>query len=105
MHTNSGVPNKTAYLIADGTLTEPGGTVRAAAPSPASAPPARRRSTGRRLQMLTPGSDFVDLAVALHQSCANLAFSPAECATVTAAIEATELAPVDRADRAPPGDG
>ena len=26
VHTNSGVPNKTAYLIADGTVAEPGGT-------------------------------------------------------------------------------
>ena len=46
VHTNSGVPNKTAYLIADGTAAEPGGTFRAA-PSRASAPPGRRRSTGR----------------------------------------------------------
>ena len=44
------------------------------------------------LQMLTPGSDFVDLAAALQQACTTLAFTPAECATVSAAVDATGLA-------------
>ena len=103
VHTNSGVPNKTAYLIADGTVAEPGGTFAGRA-FPGIGTTRAATLYWATLQMLTPGADFVDLAVALQQSCANLAFSPAECATVTAAIEATELAPVDRPDRAPPGD-
>jgi Zn-dependent metalloprotease len=66
VHTDSGVPNKTAYLITDGTAAEPDGvfhgrvfagigTARAATLYWAT------------LQMLTPGSDFVDLAAALRK--------------------------------------
>jgi Zn-dependent metalloprotease len=91
VHTNSGVPNKTAYLIADGTATEPGGTF--AGRSFAGIGTARAATLyWATLQMLTPGSDFVDLAVALQQACVNLAFSAAECASVAAAVESTELA-------------
>ena len=90
VHTNSGVPNKTAYLITDGTLGEPGGTFAGRA-FPGIGTTRAATLYWATLQMLTPGADFVDLAVALQQACANLAFSPAECATVTAAIEATEL--------------
>ena len=90
VHTNSGVPNKTAYLIADGTVAEPAGAFHGRAfPG---------IGTGRTavlywttLQMLTPGADFLDLAAALRQACANLAFTAAECETVAAAVDATEL--------------
>ena len=91
VHTNSGVPNKTAYLIADGTAAEPDGAFRGRAfPGIGTA----RTATlyWATLQMLTPGADFVDLAAALRQSCTNLAYTALECATVTAAVESTELA-------------
>ncbi len=91
VHTNSGVPNKTAYLIADGTAAEPDGAFHGRAfPGIGTA----RTATlyWATLQMLTPGADFVDLAAALQQSCANLGYSALECATVTAAVESTELA-------------
>jgi hypothetical protein len=41
--------------------------------------------------MLTPGSDFVDLAAALRQACTTLAFATEECATVAAAVDVTGL--------------
>jgi Zn-dependent metalloprotease len=91
VHTNSGVPNKTAYLIADGTAAEPGGAFNGRAfPGIGTA----RTATlyWATLQMLTPGSDFQDLGLALQQSCTNLAFTAAECATVAQAADATGLA-------------
>ena len=91
VHTNSGVPNKTAYLIADGTAAEPAGAFRGRSfPGIGTA----RTATlyWATLQMLTPGADFADLAAALRQACTNLAYSALECATVTAAVESTELA-------------
>jgi Zn-dependent metalloprotease len=47
VHTNSGVPNKVAYLITDGTVAEPGGAFLGRA-FPASARPTPPRSTGPR---------------------------------------------------------
>ena len=90
VHTNSGVPNKTAYLITDGTAGEPGGAFAGHAFAGIGA---ARAATlyWATLQMLTPGSDFQDLSLALTQSCSNLAFSPAECATVSQAVDATGL--------------
>ena len=90
VHTNSGVPNKTAYLITDGTAAEPGGAF--AGRTFAGIGSARAATLyWAALQMLTPGSDFQDLGLALAQSCANLAFTPDECATVSQAVEATGL--------------
>jgi Zn-dependent metalloprotease len=91
VHTNSGVPNKTAYLIVDGTAAEPGGAF--AGRTFAGIGPGRAAVLyWTTLQMLTPGSDFQDLADALRQACTNLAFTPAECATVSQAVDATGLA-------------
>jgi hypothetical protein len=90
VHTNSGVPNKAAYLIADGTVAEPGGAFGGRTfPGIGTA----RTATlyWAALQMLTPGSDFADLAVALRQACANLAYTAGECATVAAAVQVTGL--------------
>ena len=91
VHTNSGVPNKTAYLISDGTAAEPGGAFRGRAF--AGIGPERTATLyWATLQMLTPGSDFVDLANGLRQACLNLAFTAEECASVGSAVDATELA-------------
>jgi bacillolysin len=90
VHTDSGVPNKTAYLITDGTAAEPGGAFQGRAF--AGIGTARAATLyWATLQMLTPGADFVDLAAALRQACANLGYSAAECATVDAAVGATGL--------------
>jgi hypothetical protein len=97
VHTNSGVPNKAAYLIADGTAGEPGGAFNGRA-----FPGIGTDKTGLLywsvLQMLTPGADFADLAAALQQSCANLAgagtggLTVSDCQSVAAATAATGLA-------------
>jgi hypothetical protein len=97
VHTNSGVPNKTAYLIADGTAAEPGGAFAGHAFAGIGTD-----KTGllywSALLMLTPGADFTDLAAALQQSCANLAgvgaggVTAADCQSVAAATAATGLA-------------
>ena len=90
MHTNSGVGNKTAYLISQGTRRS------RAAPSTA------RRSTGidgadtgltktgklyfDAITKLTSGSDYANLASVLEQSCADFVtsgtagFTAADCA-------------------------
>lgn len=96
VHTNSGVPNKTAYLIADGTAAEPGGAFNGY--SFAGIGTAKTALVHwAALNLLTPGADFVDLAAALQAGCATLAASGAggttaqDCATVTAATAATGL--------------
>lgn len=90
VHTNSGVPNKTAYLIVDGTAAEPGGAFQGRAfPGIGTARASVLYWT--TLQMLTPGADFQDLAAALRQACTDLAFSPQECVTVGAAVDVTGL--------------
>jgi Zn-dependent metalloprotease len=90
VHTNSGVPNKAAYLITDGTVAEPGGAFLGRA-FPGIGPAHAATLYWTALQMLTPGSDFVDLAAALQQACTTLALPAAECATVAAAVEVTGL--------------
>ncbi len=91
VHTNSGVPNKAAYLIVDGTVGEAGGAFRGQTFAGIGAARAAALYWTTE-QMLTPGSDFADLAATLNQACVNLAFTPAECATVAAATTVTELA-------------
>jgi bacillolysin len=91
VHTDSGVPNKAAYLIADGTGAEPGG-VFAGRAFPGIGLARTATLYWATLQMLTPGADFADLAAALEQACTTLAFTPDECATVVAAVDATGLA-------------
>lgn len=96
VHTNSGVPNKTAYLVVDGTAGEPGGAFNGAS-FPGIGPDKAAAVYWASLQMLTPGADFTDLAAVLRQSCANLAgagtagLTTADCSSVAAAAAATGL--------------
>ena len=96
VHTNSGVPNKTAYLIVDGTVAEPGGVFNGQS-FPGIGPDKTAVLYWTVMRTLTPGSDFADLAAVLSQSCANLAgagaagITAADCATVQAAVTATGL--------------
>jgi bacillolysin len=96
VHTNSGVPNKTAYLVVDGTAGEPGGAFNGAA-FPGIGPDKAALLYWTALQSLTPAADFGDLAVVLQQSCANLAatgaagIATADCASVQGAVTATGL--------------
>ena len=96
VHTNSGVPNKTAYLVADGTVAEPGGAFNGLA-FPGIGADKAAAVYWATLLMLTPGADFADLAAVLQQACANLAgaatagLTPVDCQTVAAAASATGL--------------
>jgi bacillolysin len=96
VHTNSGVPNKTAYLIVDGTAAEPGGIFNGRSFAGIGSEKAAVLYW-TVMRTLTPGSDFADLAAVLAQSCANLAgvgaagITAADCATVQAATTATGL--------------
>jgi bacillolysin len=104
VHTNSGVGNKAAYLITDGTVNEP--------PVPANGWPAGtfngQTIVGlgeakaaqiylRTEQMLTPGADYGDLANTLLAACSGLAAAgiagivATDCTTVTQATQATQM--------------
>lgn len=99
VHFNSGVGNKTAYLITDGD-TFNGQTVRGLGINKTAALFYRVNAF-----LLTSSSDYADLANALKQSCQDLlgkqplskdgkptaAFTSSDCRQVNAAIAATEL--------------
>lgn len=105
VHSNSGVPNRAYALVVDGVATE-GQTAPGIGLDKAAAIWWRAQST-----YLTPTSKFADAADAWEQSCADLVGKPifelsttpnatpapatpiatADCATVTAAIAATEM--------------
>jgi Zn-dependent metalloprotease len=73
VHTNSGVGNKAAYLITDGTAAEPGGTFHGAI-IPVGLGTAKTAAIyWRTEQMLTPGADYGDLADTLFAACSGLA--------------------------------
>ncbi len=91
VHTNSGVNNKAAYLTAHGETfngqTVAGiGTIKTA------------QIYYKVQSLLTPGSDYVDLANALPQACMLLTKPPvagitaADCAEVSKSVLATEMA-------------
>jgi bacillolysin len=90
VHSNSGVANKAAYLIADGGSFN-GRTV---APVGRSKSAALWYQTGLTLRM---SSDYSDLADALEQTCDGFAsigyrsFTATDCAQVRSAVLATEM--------------
>lgn len=93
VHTNSGVGNKAAHLIAEpGTRTFNGQTITGLGYTKA------KRIYFKALQTFTSGSDYEDLYSVLPQACDNLAAAGAggitalECTnTVRAAVTATEM--------------
>lgn len=95
VHTNSGVGNKTAYLISQG------GTFNGQTITGIDAGDPSLRQTGVLyydvIRSLISGSDYADLADVLDQSCQDLVaggaegFTAADCAAVHAAGLATEL--------------
>jgi len=115
VHTNSGVGNKTAYLISQGG-TFNGQTI---AGIDAGDPTLTKTATLYLdvIEKLASGSDYADLAARLDQSCQDLAaagtagLTSADCASVHAATVATELRttpvaapqPVDAAQSCPAG--
>ncbi len=90
VHTNSGVANKAAYLIADGGAFN-GRTVAAVGRSKSAA---LWYQTGLTLRM---SSDYSDLADALEQTCDGFAsigyrsFTTSDCTQVRSAVLATEM--------------
>jgi len=90
VHTNSGVGNKAAYLIADG-ATFNGKTVTGIGIDKAARVYFTAEST-----LLTSGSDYADLYEALQQACTNSiggkeGISAGDCQQVTNAVNATEM--------------
>ncbi len=95
VHTNSGVGNKTAYLISQG------GTFNGVRVTGIDAGDPRLTKTATLyldvIKSLSSGSDYADLGRVLSQSCADLAgagtvgIDTADCAQVARAERATEL--------------
>ncbi|UUZ58962.1 M4 family metallopeptidase [Nocardioides sp. B-3] len=98
VHSNSGVGNKTAYLISRGTR---GGTFNGQTITGIDASDTGLTKTGKlyfdAITRLTSGSDYADLAAVLEQSCADFVvagtagFTAGDCANVAKAVLATEL--------------
>ncbi len=95
VHTNSGVGNKTAYLISQG------GTFNGQTITGIDGANANLTKTAKLyldvIESLSSGSDYADLARVINQSCANFVssgtngFTAANCANVKKATVATEL--------------
>ena len=93
VHTNSGVGNRAAVLITSGGTISGHPTVTGIGLEKAAAVYYEALTT-----LLTSGSDYADLGIALPQACANLVaggvagLTNAHCIQVQAAVVATELA-------------
>jgi bacillolysin len=93
VHTNSGVGNKAAYLITDGTAggVFNGQTITGVGLTKAA------QIYWRTQQTLTPGADYADLADALQAACTSLAagaiadITTADCVEVAKATTATQM--------------
>ncbi len=89
VHTNSGVNNKAAFLIADG-ATFNGQTVVGLGTTKTAKIYYQAETT-----LLGPGSDYLDLFHILPQACINLigtaGITSADCTEVTKAVTATEM--------------
>jgi bacillolysin len=101
VHTNSGVNNKAAFLIADG------GTFNGRTVTGLGIAKASRIYYEVQTSMLTSASDYADLGSALPQACTNLVgtagITSANCTEVGDAVAAVEMEaqPVTAAARAP----
>jgi bacillolysin len=98
VHTNSGVGNKAAYLITDGTAGEPGGSFNGQTILGLGVAKAAQ-IYWRTENLLTPGADYGDLADALLAACSQLAAGgiagivATDCTTVAQATAATQMQP------------
>jgi Zn-dependent metalloprotease len=97
VHTNSGVNNKAAYLMVDGTASEPGGSFNGQTITGLGITKTAKIYYEAETTLLGPGSDYLDLASALPQACANLVAAPgsglvtADCTEVGKVVAATEM--------------
>ena len=87
VHTNSGVGNKLAYLLTDGS-TFNGQTVQGMGIDRVAA-----LFYEAQTNLLTSGSNYSDLHVQLTQAAVNLGWTPAERSNLRAACLAVEIAP------------
>ena len=99
VHTNSGVGNKAAYLITDGATLFNGQTITGVGLTKA------EQIYWRTQQMLTPGSDYADLANSLFAACTALigtaGIDATNCANVAKATTATQMLPTFTGPSAP----
>jgi hypothetical protein len=104
VHTNSGVGNKAAYLIAAGTADEPGGSFNGQTISGIGVTKAADIYYRVETVFLTSGSDYGDLGEALPQACDDLigtdGITAGNCTQVGRAVTATEMEsqPTEAAD-------
>ena len=97
VHSNSGVNNKAAYLMVDGTASEPGGSFNGQTITGLGITKTAKIYYEAETTLLGPGSDYLDLASALPQACANLVAAPgsglvtADCTEVGKVVAATEM--------------
>lgn len=96
VHTNSGVNNKAAYLLADGSGGEPGGTFNGQTIGAIGITKAARIYYETGTAMLGSASDYADLGNALNQACTNLigtdGITAGDCTSVAKSVQATEMA-------------
>lgn len=95
VHTNSGVNNKAAYLMVDGTVGEPGGTFNGQTITGLGIPKAAQIYYELETHLLTSASDYQDMYNYLQQACNNLvgthSITSADCQQVKKVVDATEM--------------
>lgn len=96
VHINSGVNNKAAYLLVDGSAGEPGGTFNGQTIGAIGITKAARIYYETETAMLGSASDYADLGNALNQACTNLigtvGITAGDCTNVSRSVQATEMA-------------
>ena len=97
VHTNSGVNNKAAYLMTDGTAGEPGGAFNGQMITGLGVAKTARIYYQAMTTLLGPGSDYLDLGRILPQACTNLVgvggfgITADDCGQVGKVVLATEM--------------
>ncbi len=91
VHTNSGVADKAAYLMVDGTTDEPGGIFNGYTITGMGISDTADVWYEAQTNLLTSGSDYADLYDYLQQAAINLGYSSNDRQTVTDAVDATEM--------------
>lgn len=101
VHTNSGIANKAAYLMVDGSGDEPGGTFNGYQVTGLGMDKTAKIFYEVQTNLLTSGSDYGDLYFALYQACLNLVgtsgITSQDCQEVRDATDAVEM------NHTPPG--
>ena len=95
VHRNSGVNNKAAYLMVDGTANETGGQFNGRTITGIGITKTAKIYYEAQTNLLTTGSDYLDLYNALNQACANLVgtsgITSNDCVQVQLALDAVEM--------------